>query len=186
MRPLPAKASDSQITAAEITDAAPPASSEQDITRAITLLLEGLLTESEFTALTGIDAQTVAQRLAITATLAEVQRTAMQMRNSGALARLEAAGHAREAVQVAAQIMRDPEAHVSNRLNAATFIAKVSGTERAAPADEPHEKFTITINLGDQPPVMVERKPPLNIGSRNFDHHLHVPHQNIAREGKQT
>jgi hypothetical protein len=169
MSAIPAKASDSQTTiAAECTDPAPPAMSERDFTRAIALMLEGLVTESEFTALTGFDAQTVAQRLANTAALAEVQRTAMQMRNSGALARLEAARHARDAVQVAAQIMQDPEAHVSNRLNAATFIAKVSGTERAAPVDEPHEKFTITINLGDQPPVIVERKPPLNIGQQQI------------------
>jgi hypothetical protein len=86
----------------------------------------------------------------------------MQMRNAGALARLEAARHAREAVQIAAQIMHDSDAHVSNRLNAATFIAKVSGTERAAPADEPSERFTITIHLGDNPPVIIERRPPID------------------------
>jgi hypothetical protein len=162
MSALPAMASDSQNTmAAERTDAVPPATSERDITRAIALLLEGLLTESEFTALTGIDAQTVAQRLANAAALAEVQRTAMQMRNSGALARLEAARHARDAVQIAAQIMQDSESHASNRLNAATFIAKIAGTERATPPEQRQEPFTVRIILSDKPPVIIQRKPPI-------------------------
>jgi len=157
MNALPAKASDSQTTiAAECTDTAPPATSERDFTRAIALMLEGLLTESEFTALTGFDAQTVAQRLADTAALAEVQRAAMQMRNSGALARLEAVRHARTAVEVAAQIMADTDMHPGHRISAATFIARAAGTDRPeVDEDKIAENFRVIIHLGDGAPPLV-------------------------------
>jgi hypothetical protein len=157
MSVLPAIASDTQTTVgAASADAAPPATSERDITRAIALLLEGLLTESEFTALTGIDAQTVWQRLANTAALDQVQRTAMQMRNSGALARLEAARHARAAVEVAAEIMADTDMHPGHRISAATFIARAAGTERPEVDERKSaESFTVTIHLGDGVPPLV-------------------------------
>lgn len=87
-----------------------------------------------------------------------VRRATTELRVSGESARLEAARHAREAVQVAASIMRDPEMLASNRLNAATFIAKVSGTERPpVDAGRAAEKHTITINIGgDRPRIIVE------------------------------
>jgi hypothetical protein len=150
---------DQYITAPTLTSVV---EADRDVCRAIALLSENLLTPAEFSAVTGIDVDRVPDYLASSSNLREVQRSAMQMRNAGALARLEAARHAREAVQIAAQIMHDSDAHVSNRLNAATFIAKVSGTERAAPADEPSERFTITIHLGDNPPVIIERRPPID------------------------
>jgi hypothetical protein len=136
------------------------AESSEDVARAIALLSEGVVEPHEFLALTGLDAFAVPTLLQSHDMLAAVQRATLQLRNSGALARLEAARHAREAVEVAASIMRDSEMHASNRLNAATFIAKASGTERpAAEAIEPQERFTITINLGpDQPPVVIESK----------------------------
>jgi hypothetical protein len=163
MSALPAKASDSQPTmAAERTDSAAPATSERDFTRAIALMLEGLLTASEFTALTGFDAQTVALRLANTAALAEVQRAVMQMRNSGALARLEAARHARAAVEVAAQIMADTDMHPGHRISAATFIARAAGTERPE-VDEGKSagSFKVIIHLGDgtQPLIIGGERP---------------------------
>ena len=48
--------------------------------------------------------------------------------------------------------------HASNRLNAATLIAKVSGTERPpADAARANEKHTITINIGgERPPIVIE------------------------------
>jgi hypothetical protein len=136
----------------------PIGTADADIAHAIALLSEGLLTRAEFHALTGIDAQQIPQHLADATRLVNVQRTALQLRNSGTLARLEALHHARDAVGVAAQIMRNSETHASNRLAAAAFIAKVSGTQR--PVDDPAataERFTVTINIGGgRPPIVIE------------------------------
>jgi hypothetical protein len=99
----------------------------------------------------------VPQRLTEALTLVAVQRASLQLRNSGALARLEAARHARDAVSIAAGIMRDADLHPSTRLNAATFVAKASGTERPpAEAGQAAERHTVIINVGgDRPPVVV-------------------------------
>jgi hypothetical protein len=129
-----------------------------DIARAVALLSEDLVTPTEFKALTGIDAHDVPQWLLDAKALTGVQKVTMRLRNSGALARFEAARHARDAVLVAANIMRDGEIHASNRLNAATFIAKVSGIERP-PAEplETQQRVVITINIGrDRPPVVID------------------------------
>jgi hypothetical protein len=138
--------------------AAIKSASDEDIARAIALLSEGLLTRAEFHALTGIDPERVPQYLADSRKLAAVQRTSMQLRNSGAVARLEALRHSREAVQIAAQIMRDSEMHAPSRLSAATFIAKVAGTERPAiDQQQPAERRSITINFGGRTsPVVIE------------------------------
>jgi hypothetical protein len=161
MSVLPAMASDSPTLVAEGATSAPLATSERDITRAIALLLEGLLTDSEFTALTGIDAHSVPQRFQNTTALAEVQRTAMQMRNSGALARLEAARHARAAVEVAAEIMADTDMHPSHRISAATFIARAAGTEKpAVDENKSPDGFRVIINMGpDMPSIIIGTEP---------------------------
>jgi len=126
--------------------------------RAIALLSEGLIEPYELTALGGIEENMIPALLRSALMLDEVRRATTELRVSGESARLEAARHAREAVQVAASIMRDPEMLASNRLNAATFIAKVSGTERPpVDAGRTSEKHTITINIGgDRPPIVVE------------------------------
>jgi hypothetical protein len=127
-----------------------------DVVRAIALLSEGLLSEAEFKAITGLEVQDVLRRLANAATLVHVQTATLQLRNSGALARLEAMRHAREAVNVAAGIMRDTDMHPSTRLNAATFIAKASGTERSATESEgAREPTRIIINFGGHAPIVV-------------------------------
>jgi hypothetical protein len=126
--------------------------------RAIALLSEGLIEPYELMALGGIEESMIAVLLQSEPMLDEVRRATTELRVSGESARLEAARLAREAVQVAASIMRDPEMLASNRLNAATFIAKVSGTERPPiDAGRAAEKHTITINIGeDRPPIVVE------------------------------
>lgn len=128
-----------------------------DFARAVALLSEGLLSDVEFRAVTGVEVRDVPPRLADMATLAAVQRSSLQLRNSGALARLEAARYAREAVSIAAGIMRDSDMHPSTRLNAATFVAKASGTERPpAESGQAAERHTVIINIGgDRPPVVV-------------------------------
>lgn len=137
--------------------AAIKSASDEDIARAVALLSEELLTGDEFHAMTGIDPERLTDYLADSARLAAVQRTSLQLRNSGAVARLEALRHSREAVQVAAQIMRDSEMHAPSRLGAATFIAKVAGTERPAMEQQQAERCSITINIGGgTPPVVVE------------------------------
>lgn len=105
--------------------------------------------------------QDVPQRLTDAATLVGVQKAALQLRNSGALARLEAARHAREAVNIAAGIMRDADMHPATRLNAATFIAKASGTERPPQdANQGGERHTVVINIGaDRAPVVISSEP---------------------------
>jgi hypothetical protein len=125
---------------------------------AIALLSEGLIEPFELMALCGIEENMIPALLQSELMLDEVRRATTELRVSGESARLEAAHHAREAVQVAATIMRDPEMLASNRLNAATFIAKVSGTERPpVDAGRTTEKHTITINIGgDRPPIVVE------------------------------
>lgn len=132
--------------------------SRQKCARAIALLSEGLIEPYELAALTGLTEDTIPALLQSDAMLDEVRRATTDLRVSGESTRLEAARHAREAVQVAASIMRDPEMLASNRLNAATFIAKVSGTERPpADAGRANEKHTITINIGgDRPPIVVK------------------------------
>ena len=146
--------SPSSVTAAEPAAEAP---FDEDMARAIALLAEGVLTKAEFHTLTGIDPGNVLRHLADSRKLAAVQRCSLQLRNSGTVARLGALRHAREAVEVAAQIMRDPDMHPSSRLNAATFIAKASGIERPPPhSDQPQERCTIVIKFGcDRPPVVV-------------------------------
>lgn len=128
-----------------------------DFARAVALLSEGLLNEAEFRAVTNVEIQDVPQRLTDAATLVAVQKASLRLRNSGALARLEAARHARDAVSIAAGIMRDTELHPSTRLNAATFVAKASGTERPpAEAGQAAERHTVVINIGgDRPPVII-------------------------------
>ena len=132
--------------------------SDEDIARAIALLSEGLLTQAEFHAMTGIDPERMPDYLTDSARLSAVQRASLQLRNSGAVARLEALRHSREAVQVAAQIMRDSEMHAPSRLSAATFIAKVAGTERPnIEQQQPAERRSITINFGGRTsPVVIE------------------------------
>jgi hypothetical protein len=126
------------------------------VMRAIALLSEGLLSEAEFTALTGIQVPDLMIQLADPLVLAGVQRAAIELRESGVIARLEAARHAREAVRIAADIMRDPDVHPTARLNAATFVAKVSGTERpASDSRDAQERHSIVINIGEGRPAIV-------------------------------
>ena len=132
--------------------------SDSDIAHAIGLLAENLLTPAEFKALTGIDAQSIQQRLADPAMLAAVQRAAIHMRNSGALARFEAARHARAAVEVAASIMSDNDMHPTHRISAATLIARTAGTDKPSSEEgRPSERFRVVIHLGDdRPPTVIE------------------------------
>jgi hypothetical protein len=123
------------------------------------LLSDGLLTPEEFEADTALPVAQVPGLLDDPAVLAEVRRLRQVLRASGSLARLEAINHAREAVKIAALIMRDQEMHPSNRLNAATFIARAAGTERPAheSADPRHGKVKITINIGgEKSPLIIE------------------------------
>ena len=142
------------------TVAAPKPPTDAEIAHAISLLSEGLISNDEFHALTGMDSQRVAQHMADPLMLTAVQRAILKLRNSGAIARLEALRHARAAVEVAADIMGDTEMHPSTRLNAATFISKVSGTERPAPdLSQPSERHTITILIGDKDPITISSEP---------------------------
>jgi hypothetical protein len=131
-----------------------------EIAHAIALLSEGLLSNDEFHALTGMDSQRLAQHLADPLMPAAVQRATLKLRNSGGAARLEALRHARDAVTVAAGIMHDDDMHPSTRLNAAGFIARVSGTERPGPElSRPGEHHTIIIHIGDRDPLVISSDP---------------------------
>jgi hypothetical protein len=144
------------IAASAATEAIADAGIGSDLIRVIALLMEGLLSEKEFSALTGVEPGSLSILLADAAKLAEVQRAGLKLRNSGSLARLEAARNAREAIEIAAQIMRDAEMHASTRLNAAAFIAKVSGVDR--PADDAHsarEQFRVVIHFSGHDPQVV-------------------------------
>ncbi len=136
---------------------APEKVTDDEIVRAIALFSEGLLSRIEFHALTGFDSRLASQYLADEAKLAAVQRASLRLRNSGATARLEALRHARAAVEIAADIMQDHELHPATRLNAATFITKVSGTERpTSESTDSRERHTIVINIaGNRPPLVI-------------------------------
>jgi hypothetical protein len=141
----------------------PTATHEPDVVHAIVLLGEGLLTENEFTAETGVDSMNLPALLAQPDMLAAVQRKRVELLNNGTLARLEAARHSPEAVRVAAQIMQDSEMNASNRLTAATFIAKASGTERPAEdGTKTKDQFRLVINLGGREPLVITANNPQN------------------------
>jgi hypothetical protein len=123
-------------------------------------LSEGLLSNDEFHAVTGLDSQRLAQHMADPLMPAAVQRAMLKLRNSGGAARLEALRHARDAVTVAAGIMHDDDMHPSTRLGAAGFISKVAGTERPAPElSQPGEHHTIIIRIGDREPLVISSDP---------------------------
>lgn len=132
--------------------AAPAIPSERDIARAAALLMEGLLTENEFGALTGMTPEDLPTLLADSTKLAEVKRMSLELQNTGALARLEALRHARGAVEIAAGMMRDPDMHAGVRLNAAVYIAKVAGTEKAPAEEKKPMAIRININFGTKEP----------------------------------
>jgi transcription initiation factor TFIID subunit TAF12 len=135
--------------------------SANDLARAIALVTAGLITDVQFLAVTGRTIDHIDSILSTQGMLIRVQRSMLTLQNSGALARLEAARHAREAVEIAASIMRDSDNHPSTRLNAATFVAKASGTQRP-PTDaiDSRERHTITINVGDgRRPIVVTSEP---------------------------
>lgn len=134
-------------TGTELAEFTQGTSRDQAIARAIALLNDGLIEPHEYAALTGEDPEGIPALLASPQLVAAVQRVILQLRGTGALARLEALKHAQEAVKIAADIMRDSDMHPSNRLNAATYVAKVAGTER--PTEEtrrPPQNVRITIN----------------------------------------
>jgi hypothetical protein len=141
----------------EVLDDSETATSS-DIARAVALFSEELVTATEFKALTGMDVSELPQWLSDASALTGVHKETLRLRNSGALARLEAARHARDAVLVAATIMRDEAMHASNRLNAATFIAKATGTERPIEGTtDRNDRFVIHINIGNnEPPVIID------------------------------
>lgn len=165
--------SETAISTTPVPPGAAAPISDLDCARAMALLMEGLLTEKEFGALTGIAPQDLPQLLTDSAKLAEVQRMSMELRNKGALDRLEALRHSRDGVIAAAAIMRDPEMSAGMRLNAAAFISKIAGTDRA-PADEKGKpaNVKISINFGPQPENrrMIEvRAEPVAAGDESSD-----------------
>lgn len=157
---LPVMNSSAALPAASLpASPTPPAPlSERDVARFVVLLKEGLLSENEFGSLTGIAPQDLPSLLADPTALAEIHRASTELRNTGALARLEALSHARGAVKIAADMMNDPEMGAGVRLGAATYIAKIAGTERAAAetSGKP-QQVRININFGskEQPQSVV-------------------------------
>ena len=118
------------------------------LAQAVALMSEGLLTSTEFLATSGTHATAVPGLLQDPEFLNAVRVATVQLRVTGALARLEAARHAREAVQVAAAIMNDAEMHASQRLSAAGFIAKAAGTDTPPEgATRDRAPFTVVIQF---------------------------------------
>jgi hypothetical protein len=147
--------------------AAPAAAPTPDaIAHAVVLAIEGLVTDAQFVALTGQPVSEITALLADPEMLSRVQKLSLELQNKGALARLEAVRAAREAVQVATQIMRNDELHPSPRLNAAEYVAKVAGTMRpAADQGAQTDRVRITINIppangvGEPERVVIEANP---------------------------
>ena len=135
---------------------ADPDSSPQTVARAIALLSEGLIEPHELKALANIDPADIPTLLSSENVLVEVRRATLQLRISGDGARLDAARHARAAVQVAADLMRDAELHASVRLAAAESIHKTAGTHKPKTDAMPQERFRVIIHLGEgEPPIVI-------------------------------
>jgi hypothetical protein len=120
-----------------------------ELAHAVVLVVEGFVTEAQFSALTGQTLEEINGLLADPKTLARVQRLSLQLRNSGALARLEAAKHARPAVQIAAAILQNEDIHPGQRLAAAEQIHRIAGTSRPSAEKDQAERIRINIFLGE-------------------------------------
>jgi hypothetical protein len=130
--------------------------SRQTVASAIALLSEGLIEPHELKALANIDSADIPTLLSSANMLAEVRRATLQLRISGDGARLDAARHARAAVQVAADLMLDAELHASVRLAAAESIHKTAGTHKPKTDSIPQERFRVIIHLGGGgPPIVI-------------------------------
>jgi hypothetical protein len=128
----------------------------QTVARGIALYSEGLMEPHELLALVDVDVNDIPALLRSDKLLAAVRRATVQLKVSGDGARLEAARHAREAVTIAADLMRNPELHASTRLAAAESIHKVAGTHKAKADQTPQEGFRVIIHLGEgRPPVVI-------------------------------
>jgi hypothetical protein len=143
-----------------------PAVSDPQLAQLVALLTEELITDQEIVAFSGRQLDEIEHWMGDAANLAEVQRATLELRNSGRAARLEAARHAREAVQVAVGIMRNDELHPSPRMAAAEYVAKVAGTMRpAADQGAQNDRIRITINIpstdgiGESERVVIDAQP---------------------------
>jgi hypothetical protein len=140
------------------------------VAHAVVLAIEGLVTDAQFMALTGQHVSEIEALLAEPEMLSRVQKLSLELQNKGALARLEALKHSRDAVLVAAKIMNDDELHPSPRLAAADYVAKVAGTMKAPALDgASRERVKITINIpsadGSEPQrVVIDAEPAIETG----------------------
>jgi hypothetical protein len=144
------------------------APSEQEIAHAAALFLDDLLDADQLHAVTGLDAAALGAWMGIPGRTAEVRRARLTLQNGGKLARLEALRHAREAVSIAAGIMSDSDMAAGMRLNAATYIAKVAGTEKGPTESErAPQQVRVVINLG---PTQEPREVVIEGTSQAADH----------------
>jgi hypothetical protein len=128
----------------------------QTVARGIALFSEGLIEPHELLALANIDSNDIPNLLTSAKLLAAVRRATLQLKVTGDGAHLEAARHAREAVQIAADLMRNADLHASTRLAAVESIHKAAGTHRPKTDSIAQEGFRVIINLGDgRPPVVI-------------------------------
>jgi hypothetical protein len=148
-----------ELIARDSTLAATPngdAPSADAIAHAVVLVVEGLVSDAQFTALTGRPVDDINSLLADPEMLSRVQKLSLELQNKGALARLEALKHARSAVQVTASILHNEEIHPGQRLAAAAELHKVAGTAKP-PADRgTTEKVRITINVPGESPLVID------------------------------
>lgn len=134
---------------AQLNGPSEEAATPDELAHAIVLVVEGIATEAQFSALTGRAVGDIHALLADSQMLARVQRLSLQLKNTGALARLEAAKHVRPAVQIAAAILHNEDVHAGQRLAAAEQIHRIAGTARPPAARENSERVRINIYLGE-------------------------------------
>ncbi len=131
------------------------APSETEIARAVVLLSEGLLTDDQFGSLAGFAREGVSAWLTQPGRIHALHRVEVELRSSGALARIRGAHASDEAIQVALEIMRDENLSPTPKLDAVKTVLRAGGAERPVEKDErPVQSVRININLalpGDAP-----------------------------------
>ena len=138
------------VTAASALPMVPaaPAPSDADVARAVVLLSEGMLSDEQFQALAGFERQDISAWLTEPGRISALHRTELELRTSGALARMRAAHASDEAIQLAANIMRNPDLHPSPRLDAIKTVLKAGGAEQPRERDQRQaQNITIRVNF---------------------------------------
>lgn len=130
---------------------AAPAPTEADVARAVVLLSEGMLSDEQFQALAGFARPDISAWLTEPGRIGALHRTELELKTSGALARMRAAHASDEAIQLAADIMRNPDLHPSPRLDAIKTVLKAGGAEQPREHNQ-RQAASVTIRINFRSP----------------------------------